>query len=146
MNNEHPFWQGSLECKRGALIGEQKGREDRGKSEGRSSPLISHYTSTYPVDQLHLFISHHNFTLPGVRSRRLVQHTARVYQVENYHKAYSLALTHFLCSRNLIIQTKEQSSSCCPSFSLWRLFWIVFLCLVLIGHLLGRIRSKHTNK
>ena len=34
VNNEHPFWQGSLECKRGALIGEQKGREDRGKSKG----------------------------------------------------------------------------------------------------------------
>jgi len=48
--------------------------------------------------------------------------------------------------RNLIIQTKEQSSSCCPSFSIWRMFWIVFLGLVLIGHLLGRIRTKHTNK
>ena len=34
VNNEHPFWQGSLECKRGARIGEQKGREDRGKSKG----------------------------------------------------------------------------------------------------------------
>ena len=46
------------------------------------------------VDQLHLY-HQHNSTLPGVRSRRLVQHTARIYQVENCHKAYSLALTLF---------------------------------------------------
>ena len=60
VNNEHPFWQGSLECKRGALIGKQKGREDRGKSEGRSSPLISSsqlYLLIYvKIDQLHLYL------------------------------------------------------------------------------------------